>query len=63
MHQTNGQAQEDCVSKIGATYHELSTCQPASHYWPLQWTELGIYLVLAIALGGCCLWSVRRRIA
>lgn len=63
VHSTNGQAQEDCVSKIGAMYHELSTYQPASHYWPLQWTELGIYLVLAIALGGCCMWSVRRRIA
>ncbi len=60
---TNGAALEDCVTKIGATYHELVTYQPARHYWPLQWTELAIYLALAVGLGGCGVWAVRRRLA
>jgi hypothetical protein len=35
--------------------------QPASRFWPLQWIETGIYLVLAAGLGGVCVWQVRRR--
>jgi hypothetical protein len=37
------------------------TYQPASRFWPLQWIETGIYLVLAAGLGGVCVWQVRRR--
>lgn len=62
VHSTNGQVQEACVTKIGATYHELVTYQPANHYWPLQWAELGIYLALAVGLGVCGAWLIRRRI-
>jgi hypothetical protein len=35
--------------------------QPASRFWPLQWRELGIYLILALMLGGACIWRVRRK--
>jgi hypothetical protein len=35
--------------------------QPASRFWPLQWIETGIYLVLAAGLGCVCAWQVRRR--
>jgi hypothetical protein len=35
--------------------------QPASRYWPLQWYETGIYLALALALAGLCLWWIRPR--
>jgi hypothetical protein len=35
------------------------TYQPASRYWPLQWYETGIYLALALALAGFCLWWIR----
>lgn len=38
---------------LGAAY------QPASRYWPLQWYETGIYLALALALTGFCLWRIR----
>jgi ABC-type transport system involved in multi-copper enzyme maturation permease subunit len=41
--------------------HESVTYQPASHYWPLQWTESGIFLALAGALSGGCFWWIRRR--
>jgi hypothetical protein len=41
--------------------HESITYQPASHYWPLQWIETGIFLALAGALSGFCFWQIRRR--
>jgi ABC-type sulfate/molybdate transport systems ATPase subunit len=39
------------IERIGACLapydlHETVTYQPASHYWPLQWIETGIFLVL-----------------
>ncbi|HXL89574.1 MAG TPA: ABC transporter permease [Streptosporangiaceae bacterium] len=34
------------------------TYQPASRYWPLQWYESGIYLAVALALAGFCLWWI-----
>jgi hypothetical protein len=54
------------LSQIGACLashdlHESVTSQPASHYWLLQWSETGIFLVLAAALTGCCFWRIRRR--
>lgn len=36
--------------------------QPASRYWPLQWAEGAIFVTLAVALGACCMWWVRRRL-
>lgn len=50
-----------CVSKIGQTYHELVTYQPASRYWALQSTEVAIYAAAALLLGAFCVWWVRRR--
>jgi hypothetical protein len=41
--------------------HESVTYQPASHYWPLQWYESGIFLALAVLLSGSCFWLVNRR--
>ncbi|MGP7997850.1 MAG: ABC transporter permease [Streptosporangiaceae bacterium] len=36
--------------------------QPASHYWLLQATETGLFLVLALALAGLCFWRLDRRL-
>jgi hypothetical protein len=52
-----------CVRKVAAHFHEVATYQPASHYWPLQWAETGVYLGLAAALIGFCFWWVRRRLS
>jgi len=41
--------------------HESITYQPASHYWPLQWLETGIFLVLTGLLSAFCFWFIRRR--
>jgi hypothetical protein len=57
------QALQNCVTKVGATYHELVTYQPPGHYWPLQWYELAIYLGAALVIGGICLWRIRRNVS
>jgi len=54
---------DNCADKIGKTFHEVVTYQPASRYWPLQWYELAIYLAAAVALAGFCVWLIRRRTA
>ena len=36
------------------------TYQPASHFWPLQWTETGIFVALALLLAGFCFWRIGR---
>jgi hypothetical protein len=51
---------QDCVAKIGTTYHEAVAYQPAGRYWPLQWYELAIFLGAALLLAGACLWRIRR---
>ncbi|MGW2822962.1 ABC transporter permease subunit [Streptomyces sp. NPDC001443] len=55
------QRAQACVSKIGATYHELVTYQPADRYWAFQWAELAVCGATALLLGGFCVWWVRRR--
>ena len=54
------QACEEWVGSLGLrqdlTYH------PASNFWPLQWTETGILLGVAVLLAGFCFWWTRRRL-
>jgi hypothetical protein len=40
---------------------QLISYQPGNRYWPLQWLELAIYLVLAAGLGWLSAGLVRRR--
>jgi hypothetical protein len=54
-------ALEDCVTKVGASYHEVVTYQPADRYWPMQWIETAIYLGAAVALVVFCFWWIRSR--
>jgi hypothetical protein len=46
-----------------ATQHlrQVVTYQPASRFWPLQWAELGIYLIASAGLGAACVWQIRRK--
>jgi hypothetical protein len=44
---------------LGYGDHGFS-CQPTSHYWPLQWDEAGLYVLCALVLGAVALWAVRR---
>lgn len=54
-------ALQDCVSKIGAKYHVLTSYHPANSYWAFQWYELAIYLAGTAALAVVCLWALRHR--
>jgi hypothetical protein len=56
-------ALQDCVVKLSSTFHEISSYQPGSHYWPFQWYELGIYLAGALVLSGLAIWWVRTRLS
>ncbi len=55
-------ALQACITKLGATYHEIVAFQPANRYWPFQWYELVLYLGVALVLAGTCIWWVRRRL-
>jgi hypothetical protein len=37
--------------------------QSVSRYWPLQLTETGLFLALALALAGLCFWWLGRRLS
>jgi hypothetical protein len=56
--QGNSQACLAALSKSG--YRQLVTYQPASRFWAFQWYETAIFLALALALAGFCLWRIRR---
>ncbi|MFF0477532.1 transporter [Streptomyces sp. NPDC004284] len=52
-----------CVADLGALgYQQQVTYQPAGNFWALQWAETGLYLGLALALTGFCVWWIRRRV-
>jgi hypothetical protein len=50
---------QKCVDQLHL--REVMTYQPASRYWPFQWFELAIFVVLALGLVGLCFWWIRRR--
>jgi hypothetical protein len=56
-------ALNECVAKVGATFHEVVTYEPASHYWALQGWETAICLALALALAAISFWWVRHRLS
>jgi hypothetical protein len=52
----------NCSGVLAAMHLRQSvTWQPASRFWPLQWMETGLYLVLAAGLGWVCVAQLRRR--
>jgi ABC-type transport system involved in multi-copper enzyme maturation permease subunit len=53
-----GPALANCLTSRGVRI--AVTYQPASRYWPLQWSETGIYLVLSLALAGYCFRRLSR---
>jgi hypothetical protein len=53
-----------CFTRLNAAgYRQHLVYQPAKHFWPLQWAELALYLVVSGLLAGCCFWWVRRRLS
>ena len=56
----SGGDQGQCMDSLGI--REDITYQPTSRYWPIQCTETGIYVALALILAGFCYWRVGRRL-
>ena len=54
-------SEQQCQDWI-ASHHltQVVDYLPASSFWPLQWTEAGLLLVLAVGLGGLATWRIRR---
>jgi hypothetical protein len=51
-----------CTNWLASKHlRQFETYQPANRFWPLQWAETGLYLVLAAGLGWLCVWRIRRR--
>jgi hypothetical protein len=52
-----------CQEWLGTLYlRQELTYHPANHFWPLQWTETGIFVAIAVLLAGFCFWWTRRRL-
>jgi hypothetical protein len=50
-----------CFAQLGDLgYQQHLSYQPANRFWPLQWMETGMFLVLSGLLGWFCLRRVRR---
>jgi hypothetical protein len=54
------QQMHDCVARIGDTYHQAVTYQPAGRYWTFQWWEFAVYAMVAVLLGGYAFYRLRR---
>jgi hypothetical protein len=60
---SENQGADACLNWIGSLgLRQDLTYQPASHFWPLQFTETGIFLAAALLLTGLCFWWTRRRL-
>jgi hypothetical protein len=51
---------DGCLTSQGI--REAVTFQPASRYWPFQWTETALYLAAALALAAASFYRLRRRL-
>jgi hypothetical protein len=61
---TGKDRQDSCLARLTAEgYRQHLGYQPAKHFWPLQWAELALYLVVSGLLAGFCFWWVRRRLS
>jgi ABC-type transport system involved in multi-copper enzyme maturation permease subunit len=54
---SSAQACNDYIESLH--FRQTVTYEPASRYWAFQWVETAIYLALALALAGLCLWRIR----
>jgi len=57
----NSQACQASLSRFHL--RDLISYEPASRFWEFQWVETGIFLAVALALAGLCVWWLIRRVA
>jgi hypothetical protein len=54
---------KECLNWVGSLGLRTDlTYQPATHFWPLQFAETGIFVAAAVLLTGFCFWWTRRRL-
>jgi hypothetical protein len=54
---------DTCFRRLtSAGYHQRVVYQPASRFWPLQWAETGLYLVVSALLAAFSFWWTRSRL-
>ena len=49
-----------CLKKLSVYYHIAVTYQPANRFWPFQWIETILCLVIAAFIGLGCVFLVDR---
>ena len=54
-------ALDNCLTSHGIRV--AVSYKPVSRYWPLQFAETGLFLVLALALAWYCFWRLGRRLS
>jgi hypothetical protein len=52
----------NCLSKVGASFHQVVLYQPASRYWPFQIAETGLFILAAIGAVALSYWWIRHRL-
>jgi hypothetical protein len=57
----NPAALANCQTQLEHLFRVAVSYQPPSRYWIFQWSELGIFIALAVAAGIGCFWWITRR--
>jgi hypothetical protein len=57
-HAQAGRALQSCLDALHI--RQVISYQPIGRYWPLQWSELGVFLAVAVLAAAVCVWRVRR---
>jgi hypothetical protein len=57
------EAFNQCISTLGAKYHDVVTYQPANRFWTFQTIETALFVGFALLLAGGCAWWVRHRVS
>ncbi|TPG14930.1 ABC transporter permease subunit [Pedococcus bigeumensis] len=53
-----------CLDRLNAEgYRQRIVYQPVDRFWPLQFAETGLFLVMSGLLGGLCFWWTRKRLS
>jgi hypothetical protein len=55
-----GDFERDLACLAGENLHFSVTYHPASRYWPFQWIETSIFMLLGLGLAGICFWRIQR---
>lgn len=50
----------NCVTRLSGSYRQLVSYIKPSHYWSMQWYEMALFFLAALALAGVSLILVRR---